>query len=74
MDRDDLAVSFTRAMRRRDVRAFLAESGFTAASTGVITIVSAGTALDEDVLRRRGEQVIRHAPRTEVGWEVVPRS
>ena len=66
-----LTFEFAKATRRREVRVMLAEAGFAQGET--ITVVTAGTVVDEEVLRRQDKLVVRHAPDTEIGWEVLPR-
>jgi hypothetical protein len=66
-----LTFEFAKATRRRDIRVMLAQAGFAVGET--ITVVTAETVVDEEVLRRQDRLVVRHAPQTEIGWEVLPR-
>lgn len=69
-NRDQLALDFMLALERPEVRASLSAAGYV---QGVVTtVVSVGTVLDPDVIRRHGKQVVRQAPGTDIGWELFP--
>lgn len=72
-DRDPdfhLAFDFGRQLRNKNFRAWLAKAGYISGMT--ITVVSEKTVIDQEVLRRTGQQVVQEAPGTEFGWRFLP--
>lgn len=65
-----LAFDFGRQLRDKNFRVWLAKSGYV--SGREITVVSEKTVVDQEVLRRTGQQVVQEAPGSEFGWRFLP--
>jgi hypothetical protein len=65
-----LAFRFGCQLRDKNFRVFLATHGYVSGKE--ITVVTENTVIDQEVLRRNGEQVAQEAPGTEFGWRILP--
>jgi hypothetical protein len=67
--KSDLAFRFARQLRDARFLLWLSLNGYVSGQE--VIVVSRDTVIDMEILRRRGEQVIREAPGTEHGWELL---
>lgn len=65
-----LAFRFAKQLRDNDFRAWLAGQGYIAGES--IAVASEGTVINQEVLRRTGQQAVQEAPGTEFGWRFLP--